>query len=125
MELFTYHHPKGDQTIHRRKTNDLGGIRHVAVEVPDAVAAHAFIRVQQQAYRRRGLDIEILGQDHIPEELTPFPYKFFYWIDPWGVQWEMELAFAGLHQLCAPLLDRLKVLPGPQRQALRTALICA
>ena len=28
LELFTYHHPKGDQTIHRRKTNDLGGIRH-------------------------------------------------------------------------------------------------
>ena len=38
-----------------------------------------------------------------------------------GVQWEMELAFAGLHQLCAPLLDRLEVLPGPQREALRTA----
>ncbi|HJY56009.1 MAG TPA: LuxR C-terminal-related transcriptional regulator, partial [Streptosporangiaceae bacterium] len=33
----------------------------------------------------------------------------------------MELAFAGLHQLCAPLLDRLGVLPGPQREALRTA----
>jgi predicted ATPase len=38
-----------------------------------------------------------------------------------GVQREMELAFAGLHQLCAPLLDRLQVLPGPQREALRTA----
>jgi hypothetical protein len=38
-----------------------------------------------------------------------------------GVQWEMELAFAGLHQLCVPLLDRLEVLPGPQREALRTA----
>ncbi len=38
-----------------------------------------------------------------------------------GVQSEMELAFAGLHQLCAPLLDRLEVLPGPQREALRTA----
>ena len=38
-----------------------------------------------------------------------------------GVQSEMELAFAGLHQLCAPLLDRLGVLPGPQREALRTA----
>ena len=38
-----------------------------------------------------------------------------------GVQWEMELAFAGLHQLCAPLLDRLGVLPGPQREALQTA----
>jgi DNA-binding CsgD family transcriptional regulator len=38
-----------------------------------------------------------------------------------GVQSEMELAFAGLHQLCAPLLGRLRVLPGPQRQALRAA----
>jgi catechol 2,3-dioxygenase-like lactoylglutathione lyase family enzyme len=44
LELFTYHHPKGDQTIHRRKTNDLGGIRHVAVEVPDAVAAYTTSR---------------------------------------------------------------------------------
>jgi hypothetical protein len=90
VELFTYHHPKGDQTIPRRETNDLGGVRHVAIEVPDAVAAHAFIRSQKQAYANRGLHIEILGQDHAPEELTPFPYKFFYWIDPWGVQWEME-----------------------------------
>src|SRR5919197_5870104 len=31
---------------------------------------------------------------------------------------EMELAFAALHQLCAPLLDRLDRLPGPQREAL-------
>src|SRR3954447_20478102 len=38
-----------------------------------------------------------------------------------GVQAEMELAFAGLHQLCAPMLDRLERLPGPQRDALRTA----
>jgi hypothetical protein len=38
-----------------------------------------------------------------------------------GVQSEMELAFAGLHQRCAPMLDRLGVLPGPQREALRTA----
>src|SRR6202034_3814172 len=33
----------------------------------------------------------------------------------------MELAFAGLHQLCAPMLDRLGRLPGPQRDALRVA----
>jgi DNA-binding CsgD family transcriptional regulator len=39
----------------------------------------------------------------------------------WGVQLEMELAFAGVHQLCAPLLDRLSILPGPQREALATA----
>lgn len=90
LELFTYHHPKGDQAIHRRMTNDLGGIRHVAVEVSDAVAAYEFLRSQQQAYEERGLHIVILGQDHTPEEITPYPYKFFYWIDPWGVQWEME-----------------------------------
>ena len=35
-----------------------------------------------------------------------------------GVESEMELAFAALHQLCAPLLDRLDALPAPQRHAL-------
>src|SRR5258708_26548208 len=38
-----------------------------------------------------------------------------------GVQSEMELAFAGLHQLLAPMLDRLERLPVPQGDALRTA----
>src|SRR5947209_8263220 len=38
-----------------------------------------------------------------------------------GVESEMELAFAGLHQLCAPMLDGLDGLPGPQRDALRVA----
>src|SRR4051794_24299695 len=38
-----------------------------------------------------------------------------------GVESEMELAFAGVHQLCAPFLDRLGALPGPQQQALGTA----
>jgi len=37
-----------------------------------------------------------------------------------GVQSEMELAFAALHQLCAQLLDRLDALPAPQAAALRT-----
>jgi DNA-binding CsgD family transcriptional regulator len=38
-----------------------------------------------------------------------------------GIESEMELAFGGLHQLCAPLLDKLGGLPGPQRDALGTA----
>lgn len=37
-----------------------------------------------------------------------------------GVQSEMELAFAALHQFCAPLLDLLERLPGPQSDALQT-----
>ena len=35
-----------------------------------------------------------------------------------GVQSDMELAYASLQQLCAPLLDRLGILPAPQRRAL-------
>jgi len=38
-----------------------------------------------------------------------------------GVQPEMGLAFAGLHQLCAPMLSRAERLPIPQRDALRYA----
>jgi DNA-binding CsgD family transcriptional regulator len=38
-----------------------------------------------------------------------------------GVQSEMELAFATLHQLCAPMLDHEECLPAPQRDALQTA----
>ena len=38
-----------------------------------------------------------------------------------GVESEMELPFAGLHALCAPMLDRLEHLPSPQRDALSTA----
>jgi DNA-binding CsgD family transcriptional regulator len=37
-----------------------------------------------------------------------------------GVESEMELAYAALHQLCAPLLDRLDRIPDPQRDALET-----
>src|ERR1700730_3966129 len=39
-----------------------------------------------------------------------------------GVQSEMELAFAGLQQLCAPMLDHLQRLPRPQRDARGVAL---
>jgi len=38
-----------------------------------------------------------------------------------GVESEMELPFAGLHALCAPMLGRLAHLPEPQRDALNTA----
>src|SRR5262245_55839314 len=37
-----------------------------------------------------------------------------------GVESEIELAYNGLHQLCASMLDRLERLPKPQRSALAT-----
>ena len=39
-----------------------------------------------------------------------------------GVEAEMELAYAAVHQICAPMLHRLERLPAPQRAGLRTAL---
>ncbi len=41
-----------------------------------------------------------------------------------GVESETDLRFAGLHQLCAPFLDRIDRLPRPQRNALSTAVGC-
>ncbi|MED5812208.1 AAA family ATPase [Mycolicibacterium sp. 050232] len=38
-----------------------------------------------------------------------------------GVESEMELAYAGLHQICAPFLDRLDRLPAPQRESMQVA----
>lgn len=38
-----------------------------------------------------------------------------------GVELEMELPYAGLQRLCAPMLDLLETLPSPQRAALATA----
>ncbi len=42
---------------------------------------------------RKTTDIKMItesSQYGPPEELTPVTIKFFYWLDPWGVQWEME-----------------------------------
>ncbi len=38
-----------------------------------------------------------------------------------GAESEMELPFAALHQVCAPMIDKLERIPEPQREALRTA----
>ncbi len=45
----------------------------------------------------------------------------FGWPGVVGVESELELPFAAIHQLCAPMLDRLPALPEPQRDALCTA----
>ena len=53
--------------------------------------------------------------DHAAEAATGFRL-----LSANGVESEMELAFAALHQLCGPLLDRLTEIPTPQRAALET-----
>ena len=45
----------------------------------------------------------------------------FQILEATGIESEMELPFAGLHQVCAPILDLRAALPAPQRAALESA----
>jgi DNA-binding CsgD family transcriptional regulator len=54
--------------------------------------------------------------EHVSELASGFRIRYVS-----GVESDMELAFAGLQQLCAPLLDHLDELPEPQRQAVHVA----
>lgn len=86
LELMMYEYPKGDQEVHYHKTNDVGGIRHVALEVADAVAAYEWLKDQEGVQIIKPVR-EGYGN---PEKLTPDDQTFFYWLDPYGVQWEFE-----------------------------------
>ena len=82
LELFFYYEPSGDMKIPIFNTNDAGGIRHIAVEVSDAVDTYDKLK----ASNHQGTFIT----KDTPIPLDPFPYTFFYWIDRYGVQWEFE-----------------------------------
>lgn len=57
--------------------------------------------------------------EHIREEAATSHFRVG---SATGIEAEMQFAFAGLHQLCAPLLDHLDILPEPQQIALGVAL---
>ncbi len=86
LELMMYEYPKGCQDIDYHKTNDVGGIRHVALEVSDAVAAYNWLKDQEGVTMIKPVR-EGYGP---PQKLSPDPQTFFYWLDPYGVQWEFE-----------------------------------
>ena len=67
-------------------THDMGGIRHIALEVDDADAALAYLRTLPRG------DYHLISQveDEVVERIDPFPYKFLYFVDRFGVQWELE-----------------------------------
>lgn len=81
LELMYYVSPKGIQEVSFHKTNDVGGIRHVALEVNNIHEVYDWLKDQE--------GVQMLS-DEQPQKLSPDPQTFFYWIDPFGVQWEME-----------------------------------
>ena len=105
LELFFYYEPEGNLQIPIFDTNDAGGIRHIAVEVEDAVKTYNDIKAQNHQGKVRLHDtyvikycsslayhnfpLQFITKD-TPIPLDPFPYTFMYWIDKYGVQWEFE-----------------------------------
>jgi len=91
LELMRYHYPKGDPDITIKNTNDMGGIRHAALEVTDGLAVFEYLKDQPGVTMVRYPDKETKDEEiGPPMTLDPFPMSFFYWRDPYGVQWEME-----------------------------------
>jgi hypothetical protein len=66
------------------KTQDVGGIKHLSYVVKDINAAFHYLKQQP--------DIRFVTDNpsYQPLALEPFPFKFMYFIDPFGVQWELE-----------------------------------
>ncbi len=85
LELMRYHSPKGESQIPPQpKTYDIGGPRHIALEVSNCTAVFNYLKQQD------GVAMINPSDDYHPEKLDGFPISFFYWIDRYGVQWEME-----------------------------------
>ncbi|MDC5851733.1 nucleoside hydrolase [Vibrio europaeus] len=85
LELMRYHKPIGQSEIPPQpRTYDLGGPRHIALEVSNCTAVFRYLKQQE------GVAMIDPSEDYHPEKLDGFPISFFYWIDKYGVQWEME-----------------------------------
>lgn len=85
LELMAYHAPKGNARIPRQpRTYDMGGPRHIALEVSDCNAAFEYLSKQE------GVTMINTSEDYRPVKLDGFPITFFYWVDRYGIQWEME-----------------------------------
>ena len=85
LELMVYHYPRGSKEIHSYGVNDMGGPRHIAIEVTDIAKVFEHLRSQP--------DVEMINpsdQYGPPLPLGNADVSFFYWRDPYWVIWEME-----------------------------------
>ncbi|RLV60405.1 bleomycin resistance protein [Parashewanella curva] len=111
LELMEYHQPVGRQEVTFKATNDVGNVGHIALKVSNIEAAFEFVKAQK--------DVTLISQDinyqpYKIDTITPDDFyffdkeqeanleakqevcdvvsniKYFYFIDPYGVQWELE-----------------------------------
>jgi catechol 2,3-dioxygenase-like lactoylglutathione lyase family enzyme len=85
LELMVYHTPRGSHRAPEFRINDMGGPRHIALEVTDLAKVFEHLKSQP--------DVELINTSAKygpPLPLGTSEISFFYWRDPYGVIWEME-----------------------------------
>ena len=116
LELFTFHSPAGSQEITLKKTNDMGGPKHVCLRVTNIDEVFAHVKsvpgVQlindSPEYRPclispiepreielpHGVSDLAAAKEAICETVKKI--RFFYAIDRYGIEWEFEEGHAGI-----------------------------
>ena len=111
LELMQYHSPAVRNRIQRYQVNDVGGVRHIALKVDDIELAFEHIKSIQEVelinssdeYRPfkisnissdefRFYDIEFETDRKEKQKVCDIVagIRYFYFVDPYGVQWEFE-----------------------------------
>ena len=111
LELMQYHAPVGRNSVRDTTTNDLGGPRHICLRVENADEAfehlkecpgvrminaspdyqpHRLDRVS--THQVRLFDPQLEANPQAKQQMCELvgKLKFFYFVDPYGVQWEIE-----------------------------------
>ena len=111
LELFEYHNPKGSNVIAFKKTNDIGGARHICIRVKNIDEAFTYIKsLKDVTLISDSPDYKPFQIDDISPEQFYFhdsnlennsaekqsvckiigTIRYFYFIDKYGLQWELE-----------------------------------
>ena len=111
LELMEYHSPAGATDIYYKKTNDQGGPRHIALGVENIDEAFEHVKKQpgvrliNESPEYRPFTIDSIGDNEflffdealnndvharLSVQDTVGRIRYFYFLDPYGVQWEFE-----------------------------------
>lgn len=111
LELMQYHSPAARNRVQRYQVNDVGGVRHVALKVDDIELAFEHVKSIREIdfingsdnYRPfkisnistdefRFYDIEFETDREEKQKVCDIVsgIRYFYFVDPYGVQWEFE-----------------------------------
>jgi maltose O-acetyltransferase len=117
LELMQYHNPPAQKVVRAYKVNAVGGVRHIALKVVDIDLAFAHVKslpenqlinaspeykpfkidpIQASEFRLYDSDLEADKAEKDQVCRIVGNIRYFYFIDPHGVQWDFEQGHAGI-----------------------------